>query len=74
MSHKSAERQFLHDIASPIGTAIFQTDMLLEETSGKNRENQEQIGTIMTALLTVKSLLEERRKTIANDENKSSTA
>lgn len=61
----SDERQFLHDLASPLGTALFVADALLESLQGKTGRSAGdllQAGEIYQALMQLKKLLEERRQ------------
>jgi hypothetical protein len=59
------ERQFLHDIASPLGTAMFLVDAVLEDlTSKPNPDADEvaQMNAIYQALQSIQKLLQERRE------------
>jgi len=58
------ERKFLHDIASPVGTAIFVTDILLDsmkERPDVNAEELTQVKQIADLLENVKKMIEARR-------------
>lgn len=58
------ERKFLHDIASPIGTAIFVVDMLLESMQGNSNVNSEeltQVKQIADLMENIKKMIEARR-------------
>ena len=61
----SDEREFLHDIAGPLGTAIFVLDGLLDDVQsrpGANSDDIVQLTEIYTALEKLKTYLQERRE------------
>lgn len=70
---KSPERKFLHDIASPIGTALFWVDLMLDpnNSSGEVRKHLE---SIRDSLMASKALIEERRKHLIEQEAKTPKA
>lgn len=58
------ERQFLHDLATPIGTALFLSDSLrdnLESNNSVDAESLQQIKLIYESLNKVSGLLHARR-------------
>lgn len=57
------ERSFLHDLASPLGTAILLADALLENMQSKGTDPDEvmQMGQIYEALELLKSLISKRK-------------
>ena len=60
----TGERSFLHDLASPIGTAIFLLDVIIEEMqerSGGIPDELPRIEQTYAALEKVRELLAERR-------------
>jgi|GEM_PF-3283953 len=69
---KITERQFLHDIGSPLGTALFLVDTLLEMAKEKGEENVEfmQLTSILEALNKARTLIEERRQIVKAEEQK----
>lgn len=54
------ERKFLHDLASPLGTAVFIMDALTETFSG-SADEKVMISQAQEALDKVQKLLQERR-------------
>lgn len=61
------ERQFLHDIAGPIGTAMFLLDATLDTTQNRvdaDPDEIAQLGQVYQALEKVKKLLQERREVL----------
>jgi hypothetical protein len=59
------ERKFIHDIASPLGSAIFILDMALEtmkSTANSNSEEWVQIQQVADILSQLKKKLEDRRE------------
>ena len=63
----SEERAFLHDIASPLGTALFATDSLMAEIQELPENEQkylQQLKMIYKSLQKTKTLLDERRQTL----------
>jgi hypothetical protein len=63
----SDERQFLHDMASPLGTVIFVADSLLEiMQSGPNADPEAifQIKEMCEALEKLKNILSDRREVL----------
>ena len=59
------ERKFLHDIANPLGTAMFTLDSAIEDLSEKPEPNLEsilQLQQVRTALEKVKVILRDRRQ------------
>lgn len=64
---ETEERKFLHDIASPVGTAIFVLDMALESMrsgSDTNAEELAQIQQVFDLLDKIKKTIEQRRQTL----------
>ncbi len=60
----SNERKFLHDIASPLGAAIFLLDMTVEDMvkrTGANPEELNQIKQAFDSLKQIQALLEAKR-------------
>jgi uncharacterized protein (DUF1800 family) len=70
METKSPERKFLHDIASPLATAIFLIDILLEKFKAEQPDcaDVSQLSTVMESLLQIKSKLTTRRETILGEQ------
>jgi hypothetical protein len=65
----SDEREFLHDIASPIGTAILLGDSLLEDFQNRSTTDPDDLTRlvgIFQSLEKIQGLLEERRATLVN--------
>ena len=67
--NQSDEREFLHDLASPLGTAIFLTDVVLERIQNKVevpseavKEEIQRIGQIYESLNKISKMLQERRE------------
>lgn len=61
----SDEREFLHDVATPLGTAMFLTDSALEDIQARPDADPDDImrlGKIFQALEQIKMLLSERRE------------
>ena len=61
---KQNERAFLHDIANPLGTAIFVADAFLEEFRGRKDASPDELkmlNQLFTALNEMKKRLEDRR-------------
>ena len=59
------ERKFLHDIASPLGTAIFVMDSLLDgiqSRAGGNKDDLDQACQVYEALEKIKKMLQDRRE------------
>ena len=60
------ERKFLHDIASPLTTAIFLLEVVLSST-GKNPENlNEKLEKVHAALQKSQNILHARREVLQN--------
>ena len=64
MSENSPERKFLHDISTPVGTALFLTDLMLETLKEENSAHLDQMTSIFQALTMARKMIEERRETI----------
>ena len=65
MAGLSEERSFLHDIASPLGTAMFLVDALLEDLESKpspDADGLAQVRAIYQALQSIQKLLQARRE------------
>lgn len=61
----SDEREFLHDLASPIGTAIFLVDAALDNMQSRADANSDDVMQLVDAyqaLEKVKKILQERRE------------
>lgn len=60
------ERKFLHDIASPIGTALFLLDAIVEvsQSQALSAEDLELVKKAFDSLIRVKELLHDRRSTL----------
>jgi len=61
----SNEREFLHDLATPLGTAMFLTDSTLEDFQARPDAEPDDImrlGEIFQALEQIKMLMSERRE------------
>ena len=70
---KSAERKFLHDIATPLATAIFILDTLKEDllaSNGKDSPLIQMTEELEKALNKTRDLLAERREILISQENK----
>lgn len=66
-SNRSDEQKFLHDIASPLGTAMLIMDMLLSDVQNRSDVAPDkllQMGQIYGALEKVKKILEDRREAV----------
>lgn len=63
MDNSKEEREFLHDLATPLATALYLTDSLLDSLKEEGRDPT-QIENIVKALETLRLLLENRRDTI----------
>lgn len=62
---RQAERTFLHDLASPLSTAIFVAESLIEGAQGRTPlepEEVEQTEQLLKSLLKVADLLDARRQ------------
>lgn len=69
--NESSEREFLHNLASPIGAAVFLTEAILDgmqSRSGVDPDDLLQIRHIYEALEQVKKLLQQRRETFIKRE------
>ena len=65
--NESEERKVLHDIAGPLGTAMFLLELVVEimnESPNSNPEGLEQIGKVGEALEKAKKVLHERREVL----------
>jgi hypothetical protein len=63
------ERKFLHDLATPLGTAILLADMILQNSKKKpqvSAEEIEQMEMIANALDKIQIKLKERRQHLIN--------
>ena len=67
-SSKSPERQFLHDIATPLGTAMFLLDILQEKMSarGPGDEDLEHLNGAIEALQKLKQHIVQRRQALTS--------
>jgi hypothetical protein len=66
MNSISDERQFLHDIASPVGTALLMLELISRKltqqtTYGVKTPDAEQIRVVVESLEKVRDLITERR-------------
>ncbi len=71
MAIENPERKFLHDIASPVGTALFVLDMLLENMNSRKDASPEELTQaqqISDLLAQIKKAIENRRATIIQQE------
>jgi hypothetical protein len=62
---ENEERKFLHDIASPVGAAIFVLDMVLDSMKSRadaNPDELTQTQQVFDLLDKIKNAIEERRK------------
>lgn len=72
MSDPKSERKFLHDISSPLGTALFISDVLAESLtvgSPLSEEDLQQIKTILSELDRVKNMIQKRREILIQEES-----
>ena len=60
----SDEAEFLHSLATPLSTAIYVVDLVLEEPSKVETDALVQLTNARTALEVLKSLLERRRENL----------
>ncbi len=68
---KNPERKFLHDLATPLGTAMLLTDIILEDIQTRadiDPEDVMKLGDIYKALEKIKSLIYERREILIKNE------
>jgi len=66
------ENKFLHDLASPLGTAMLLLDSMLESMESRptsDRNDLEQLRVICRSMENLKKLLEERRQSIKSQKN-----
>ena len=64
---ESDERKFLHDIASPVGTALFVVDMVLDSMGSRSDVSAEeltQIKQVYEMLEKIKKTIEQRREVL----------
>lgn len=64
---ESDERKFLHDIASPLGTAMFLMDVLLDslrDRAAVNPDELEQATQVCQALEKARQMLKDRRQAL----------
>ncbi|MEW6055486.1 MAG: hypothetical protein AB1540_02645 [Bdellovibrionota bacterium] len=62
---ETEERKFLHDIASPVGTAIFVLDMVLDSMKNRPNANPDELAQaqqVFDVLGQIKKKIEERRQ------------
>ncbi len=65
--NENPERKFLHDIASPLGTALFLQDLIvetLEERQGVNQRELTQARQLLEVLRQMKGMVEARRSEV----------
>jgi hypothetical protein len=65
--HENDEREFLHDLASPLGTAAYIADAVLDSLAGgvaKDFPELEQLQQLQEALQKLTSKLSERREVL----------
>lgn len=68
---KNPERQFLHDLASPLGTAMLLTEIIKEDIQKGIQnvaEGVENLESIYKALEKIKFLIHERREILMKSE------
>ena len=72
MDNKSLERKFLHDVSTPVGSALFLTDILMESMRSENPDHPglKQMTDLMDALTTVKHLIDVRRAEVIEEQSK----
>jgi hypothetical protein len=64
---ESEERKFLHDIASPLGTAMFVVDMMLDGMKarpGAGPQELRQAQQVLDVLGQIKKAIEQRREVL----------
>jgi hypothetical protein len=64
---ETAERKFLHDIASPVGTAIFVLDMVLDSMKSRTDANAAELAQtqqVFEVLNQIKKAIDERREVL----------
>lgn len=66
---ENKERKFLHDISSPVGTAIFVLDMVMDDLQSTSPESPSlpRIQQAYALLEQIKSSIEGRRKEILSE-------
>ncbi|MEO5971048.1 MAG: hypothetical protein ABIQ95_14060, partial [Bdellovibrionia bacterium] len=66
---ENKERKFLHDISSPVGTAIFVLDIVLDTLKSHTNPPEEliQIQQLSGIFERIKTLIEERRREITQE-------
>jgi len=68
----TSERKFLHDLSSPLATALFLADVLAENLpagSTLSTEDAQQLKTLLAELERVKTLIQKRRETLIQSES-----
>jgi hypothetical protein len=69
MKHESAERKFLHDVSNSVGSALFMSEVLLDDPGSISADTLEVLNGIFESLLTAKSTIEKRRCKIIEEES-----
>ena len=67
MTDQSGERKFLHDIASPIGTGLFMSELMLEQISqepGVDPELVNQLKRVYETFDKLRHMIQDRRTTL----------
>ena len=74
MSAENSERKFLHDISSPLGTALLLSDSLAETVqpgTALTEESVDQIKTVLHELERVRTIIQKRREFLIESEKAS---
>lgn len=69
-SHAKGEKDFIHDLSTPLGTAILVLDSLLEgmkENPSIELQDVERLKTVYSMLDRLKNLVHSRRETLMNE-------
>jgi hypothetical protein len=67
MPEENDEREFLHDLASPLGTALYIADAILDSQGERGEEGLpefEELKQLFCALQKMKTKMAERRETL----------
>ena len=72
MDHTSLERKFLHDVATPIGSALLLADVLMDSMKSESPDHPDlkQMTDLIAALTAVQHLIEVRRAEVIEEQNK----
>jgi hypothetical protein len=63
-----AARVFLHEISSPVGTAVILLETLLEQAQATNPSETSQLETVLNAVKKAQELIRMRRDQIVEEE------